>query len=75
MNWNFIDMPRLQMFFFTIIVAIVYCVETYRIITEGDMTTSVALPSVDEGLLTLMGISNAAYLGGKAVDQTPAKIK
>lgn len=74
-NWNFIDMPRLQMFFFTIIVAIVYCVDIYRIITEGDMSTTVALPSIDQGLLTLMGISNAAYLGGKAVDQTPATQK
>jgi len=74
-NWNYVDMPRLQMFFFTIVVAIVYCVEVYQIVNGENVSSTVALPTIDEGMITLMGISNAAYLGGKAVDQTPATQK
>ena len=74
-SWDYIDMPRLQMFFFTIIVAIIYCVDIYRIVSEGNLAKSISLPPIDEGMVTLMGISNAAYLGGKSIDQTPAKPK
>lgn len=74
-SWDYIDMPRLQMFFFTIIVAIVYCVDIYRLVSEGNLSKSISLPAINEGMVTLMGISNAAYLGGKSIDQTPAKSK
>ena len=74
-NWNDVDLAKLQMFFFTIIVAIVYCIELYQMITYGDLSENLSLPTIDEGMLTLMGISNTAYLGHKGIDQTPAKPK
>jgi len=74
-NWDYVDMPRLQMFFFTSIVAIAYCVEVYKIVSTGDLSNDISLPTIDQGMVTLMGISNAAYLGGKSIDQTPAKAK
>ena len=74
-NWNYVDVAKLQMFLFTVIVAIVYCIQLYQIIAHGDLSTKIEFPSIDEGMLTLMGISNAAYLGHKGIDQTPSKPK
>ncbi|WP_455210144.1 hypothetical protein [Kaarinaea lacus] len=74
-NWDDVDLARLQMFFFTIIVAIIYCIEVYQIVAFGDLSENIALPAVDEGMVTLTGISNTAYLGSKAIDQTPAERK
>lgn len=74
-NWNYVDLAKLQMFFFTFIVAIIYCVQLYQLIDQCDMLEEVILPPIDSGMLTLMGISNAAYLGHKGIDQTPSTIK
>ena len=72
-NTNLIDVSKLQMFFFTIIVATVFCAEVFRmILTQDVLAADVSLPLLPEGLLTLMGISNAGYLGSKAVDHTPS---
>ncbi len=60
------------MFFFTFIVAIIYCVEVYQMVAFGDLSENISLPAIDEGMVTLMGISNTAYLGHKGIDQTPA---
>jgi hypothetical protein len=74
-NWDDVDLARLQMFFFTLIVAIIYCIEVYQMIAFSDLSENISLPAIDEGMVTLMGISNTAYLGGKAIDQTPAERK
>ena len=74
-NWNQVDLAKLQMFFFTLIVAIVYCVQLYQLISNDVSSGQVSLPKIDEGMLTLMGVSNTAYLGHKGIDQTPATLK
>lgn len=72
-NTAFIDVAKVQMFFFTVIVAIAYSAELLHMITATDLAANnVALPVLDDGLVTLMGISNAGYLGGKSITQTPA---
>ena len=72
-NASFIDVGKLQMFFFTAIVAGVYAVQVYRLIAENDLTDDVSLPTVNQGLLALLGVSNAGYLGSKGITQTPTK--
>ena len=71
-NTHLVDVSKLQMFFFTIIVATAFCAEVFQMIMHQPMLVEGAsLPSLPEGLLTLMGISNAGYLGSRAVDHTP----
>lgn len=70
-NAPFIDMAKLQMFFFTVIVAIVYAVQLFRYISFNDLlATDASLPLLPEGFLVLLGVSTTGYLGGKAVDRT-----
>ncbi len=71
-NTHLVDVGKLQMFFFTIVVAIAYAAQLFQLIAYGDLDmANVKLPEVNDGLLALMGVSNAAYLAGKGVDQTP----
>ncbi len=73
-NAAYIDVGKLQMFFFTVIVAVTFAAQVFQLISSADLTAEgIALPTVHEGLLTLMGISNAGYLANKGVDHTKAK--
>lgn len=69
-----IDLGKVQMFFFTVVAAIAFSGELLHVIVSTDLfIDNVAMPSFPEGLLTLMGISNAGYLGAKGVTQTKTK--
>jgi len=59
---NSLDLPRTQMFAWTIVIIVVYLVQVFR--SLGDSS----LPRVPAGLIVLMGISNGAYLGTKAAE-------
>jgi len=75
-NAALVDLPKVQMFFFTIVVALAYCGELLHSIAVDDLTVdNMSLPTISDGLLALMGISNAGYLGGKSVTQTPSSRK
>lgn len=55
---NSLDLPRTQMFIWTVISLGTFAVLLIKSPTE--------LPEIKSGLVTLMGISNGAYLGAKA---------
>ena len=59
-----LDLPRTQMFTWTIVIIIVYLTAVIRSLGAD------TLPSVPPGLIVLMGLSNAAYLGAKAAEPT-----
>jgi len=72
-NTHLVDVAKLQMFFFTIAVAIAYATQLFQLIAYGDLKqTGIHLPDLQEGLLALMGVSHAGYLGSKSIDKTPA---
>lgn len=72
-NASLIDVAKLQMFFFTVVIALAYCAELLHMIAADDLSADeISLPKIHEGLLTLMGISHAGYLGSKGVTQTPS---
>ncbi len=58
-----LDLPRTQMFAWTIIIALGYVMVLVESFIEGKPT----LPNVPMSLAALMGISHGAYLGAKAV--------
>ena len=70
-NTRFIELAQVQMFFFTVIVALVYGTELFQLISSDKLTAAdIGLPLLPEGLLALMGISHAGYLGNKAIPRT-----
>ncbi len=72
-NGAFIDLTKLQMFFFTLVVAIAYAVQLFNYISFSDLAASdAALPALPDGILALLGISNAGYLASKPIDRTPS---
>jgi hypothetical protein len=71
---RFIDMGKLQMFFFTIIALISYSVALFALMyNTKDPSQINQLPPLSDGLVAILGISHAALLGNSAITQTPVK--
>ncbi len=67
--WLF-DMAKLQMFYFTVILVLIYGVQLGELLQNG--TQGVAtLPEVPGAMLAVLGVSHAGYLTSKAVPHTP----
>lgn len=73
-NAAHMDLGRLQMFFFTLVSLLTYAAALLEMFAQAGApsgntgTASIAaLPALPEGLLALIGISHAGYLGAKAV--------
>lgn len=64
-NTAYIDPAKLQMFFFTLIVAVSYG----YLIFHGMFAApkDLVMPAVSDGMIALLGISHAGYLGSKTV--------
>ena len=72
-NFNLIDLSKIQMFFFTVVIIMSYTVTLVTLLQEPSLLynpLSVELPQFSSSLNTLLGISHAGYLGVKSVDQT-----
>lgn len=69
-NKPYIDMAKVQMFFFTIIIAFTYLAILLTLIhTEPPMNIN-NFPPLDDGLVALLGISAGGFLGNKIYDHT-----
>jgi hypothetical protein len=64
-NVGQLDVGKLQMFFFTVILMLAYSASLAALFRQNEPVT--ALPILDAGMLTLLGISHAGYLVNKAV--------
>jgi hypothetical protein len=65
-----IDISKVQMFFFTVIAVFSYAVAVYQMFYNGAPENFASFPVPSEGLVWILGISHAGYLGTKAVDHT-----
>ena len=65
---NSIDLPRTQMFVWTIVLGVGYVLWVIRLIHEATDPVKLTFPELENGLVVLMGISHSAYLGAKAVE-------
>jgi hypothetical protein len=63
-----LDLGKVQMFYFTVILVLAYAVALGQVLA-GDGPFG-EFPTLDEGMITLLGISHAAYLVNKAVPRT-----
>lgn len=77
-NTAYIDMSKVQMFFFTIIAALSYIVLLYHtIVTSASAEEGVKIlnefPALSEGLIAILAISHGGYLSSKNIDHTKVK--
>ena len=70
-NAEHVDMGKLQMFFFTFILAVGYGAAIAAIFNSTGPITG--LPPVDDGMNVLLGISQTGYLASKAIVPTATK--
>jgi hypothetical protein len=66
----YVDLAKLQMFFFTVIAALSYAALLLQVFGGRAPGAITEFPSVSEGLLALLGISHAGYLTSKSIDRT-----
>ncbi len=72
-NHGIIDMSRVQMFFFTIIVVLAYAVQINALLQEPAALRhplGISFPTFSESLNVLLGVSHGTYLSVKTVDHT-----
>lgn len=69
-NSSQIDLAKVQMFFFTLIAAISYVVILFNWIVTKEPDALGSFPELSEGLIAILAISHAGYLGNKIVDHT-----
>lgn len=67
-NTGYVDLAKLQMFVFTLVVLITYARAVLEVLNLE--FTDYALPRLPEGMVALLGVSNTAYLSSKAMDHT-----
>lgn len=63
-----LDLARIQMFFFTGLTSLSYGIAIASVL-QAQVVPS-GLPDIGEGMIMLLGLSHAGYLGGKAVSAT-----
>lgn len=68
-NGAYVDLGKVQMFFFTLIAVGVYAMLLGKAIAAGAPFNE--FPDLTEGLVGLLAISHASYLANKAVTRTP----
>jgi hypothetical protein len=70
-NTAHVDLGKVQMFFFTVIVAIAYVAALWDVLSQGAIyDANFAFPVLSDGMVALLGISNASYLAAKGVNHT-----
>lgn len=70
-NYNVLDLARVQMFFFTLVLVLAYAVLLGSLFSASTSAIS-GLPDIDPSMVTLLGISHAGYLANKAVPRPDA---
>lgn len=65
-----INMAKVQMFFFTIVVALAYGLILYNLIATTDPKNIEQFPPLNDSIIAIIGISHAGYLGNKSINQT-----
>jgi len=66
----YVDPGKIQMFFFTVLVAIAYASAVGDVFADQTPVADAFLPDLSTGMVTLLGISQAGYLGTKYASST-----
>jgi hypothetical protein len=71
-NVGLLDLGKVQMFFFTLIIVLAYASALSALFQQGRVPIQ-ALPVIDGGMLALLGISHAGYLVNKALPHSDSE--
>ncbi|WP_457353258.1 hypothetical protein, partial [Roseateles sp. P5_D6] len=72
-NWVHVDLAKLQMFLFTMVISASYVSSLWRMFNFAQPDGLLQFPALDQSTVALLGISHAGYLANKAVPrQKPA---
>jgi ABC-type multidrug transport system fused ATPase/permease subunit len=63
-----VDIAKLQMFFFTMVALITYCITLFQVISKDPLTDK--FPALSEGFLVILGISYGGYVSSKTITNT-----
>lgn len=67
-NFQYLDLAKLQNFFFTLVAAVAYGAALLIALSQAStITAGFSFPDLPEGLVALIGISHAGYLTDKAI--------
>ena len=69
-NGAHVDLAKLQMFFFTLLIALSYCAALWRTFTYAPADGISVFPVLDQSTIALLGISHSGYLLNKAVPRS-----
>lgn len=73
-NTAYVDVAKVQMFFFTIVAAFAYGTLIFKWLWGWESLKNPAIfPDLNEGLIAILGISHAGFLGSQSTTQTPVK--
>ena len=70
-DYTLVDIGKVQMFLFTLVAALAYLGALFRLVSGSSAEDITAMPTLDQGLLFILGISHVGYLGNKWVDKVP----
>ena len=71
-NAGLLDLGKVQMFFFTLIIVLAYASALSALFQQGRGPIQ-ALPVIDGGMLALLGISHVGYLVNKALPHSDSE--
>ena len=77
-NYLLVDMGKVQMLFFTVVIVFTYGHAILTMLYQLPMImepSGVNFPPISQSMDTLLGISHAAYLSNKTIDHTPTEPK
>jgi hypothetical protein len=69
-NGAHLDLSKLQMFFFTLLIAASYCAALWHMFKFAQADGISAFPGLDQSIIALIGISHSGYLLNKAVPRS-----
>lgn len=71
-NTMYIDIAKVQMFWFSLIAIAGYSIFLLNLFLNSDPLAMNAFPAFSDGFIAILTVSHAGYLGGKSVTQTPS---
>ena len=70
-NTAYVDVAKVQMFFFTVVAALSYAAQLFDWIKLGNPDSLGQFPLVSSSLVAILGISHAGFLASKSTTHTP----
>jgi hypothetical protein len=71
-NTAYIDVSKVQMFFFTLVAVLSYGTVLFNWLSEWQsLLNPAAFPELNAGLIAILGISHAGFLGSQSTTKTP----